>query len=116
MKMADAEQLKRGKIDGRTAKTAITRALKALEHVIAHERPPDEVNEAMGKLQGAFEILVNKHEEFTKLIEDDEECDKEESLPAECQDSFKETETKAKQFIDKLKENKSAADEDEKSE
>ena len=90
--------------------------MKALEHVIAKERPADEVNETLGKLQGAYENLVNKHEDFTKLIDDDEEYDKEETWLAECQESFMETETKAKEFIDKLKENTSSANEDEESE
>eukprot|EP00112_Aurelia_sp_Birch-Aquarium-sp1_P004897 Seg1553.7 transcript_id=Seg1553.7/GoldUCD/mRNA.D3Y31 product="hypothetical protein" protein_id=Seg1553.7/GoldUCD/D3Y31 len=114
--MADAEQLKRGKIDRRTAKAAFTRALKAVQHVIANERPAEEVQEVLGKLQGAFENLLNKHEEFTKLIEDDEDYEREESWLAECQDSFMETKTKAKQFIDKSKENTSNEDKDEESE
>ena len=86
--MAEAEQLKRAKIDRRTAKAAFTRVLKALEHVFAKERPTNEVKETLGKVQGAFENLVNKHEEFTKLIEEDEDYDKEENWLAECQDSF----------------------------
>ena len=49
------------------------------------------------------------------LIEDEEDYEKEEGWLAECQDSFMETETKAKQFIDKSKENTSKADEDEES-
>ena len=113
--MAEAEQLKRGKIDRRTAKGAFTRALKALNHVIGNERPVNEVQELLDKCKGAFELLVQKHEEFTNLIEDDDEYEVEERWLAECQDSFMNIETKAKQCIDRLKEI-SSEDEDEVSE
>eukprot|EP00795_Rhopilema_esculentum_P016607 gene16607-biopygen5783 len=87
--MAEAEQLKRGKIDRRTAKGAFTRALKALDHVIANERPVNEVQELLDKCKGAFELLVQKHEEFKNLIEDDDEYEVEERC--EDEDGVSET-------------------------
>ena len=78
---------------------AFTRAVKSLEHVIAKERPEGEMKDALGKLQRAFENLLSKQEEFTNLIEDDEEYDQEEKWLAECQDVFLETETRAKIFV-----------------
>ena len=107
-------RLNGGKIDRRTAKGAFTRALKALDHVIGNERPVNEVQYLLDKGKGAFE-LEQKHEEFTNLIEDDDEWEVEERWLGECQDSFMNIETKAKQCIDKLKEI-SSEDEDEVSE
>ena len=73
--MAEAELLKRTKIDRRTAKAAFTRVLKALEHIIAKERPTDEVKETLDKVQGAFENLVNKHKDFSILDRANNEFD-----------------------------------------
>ena len=100
--MPDEAQLKRAKVERRTAKAAFTRAVKTLEHVIANNRPQGEIKAVLSKLQGTFENLVGKHEEFASLVEDDEEYDREENWLAECQDVFMETETKAKIRIDEM--------------
>ena len=63
--------LKQSKIDRRTAKSAFTRAGKAVVHDVEHNRPAVEVREAIDKLKGAYEILIEKHKDYTKLIEDD---------------------------------------------
>ena len=111
--MPDEAQLKRAKVERRTAKAAFTRAVKALEHVIANNRPRVEITAILNKLQGAFENLIGKHEEFASLVEDDEEYDKEEKWLAECQDVFMETETRAKICIDKMTENTLTGNKDE---
>ena len=43
---------------------------------------------SLTKLQEAYENLVTKHEEFTKLIEDDAEFEKEEAWLADCQEAL----------------------------
>ena len=111
--MPDEAQLKRAKVERRTAKAAFTRAMKALEHVIANNRPREEITAILNKLQGAFDNLVGKHAGFASLVEDDEECDREEKWLAECQDVFMETETRAKICIDKMTENTLTGNKDE---
>ena len=85
--MAEAA-LKQAKIDRRTAKSAFTRAGKSVVHTVESNKPPDEVSQALTKLQGAHESLVTKHEEYVKLIDDDEEYQTEEQWLAECQETF----------------------------
>jgi len=77
-KMTEAAGLKRAKISRKTAKSAFTRALNALENSVENERPVKEVNELLRKFQRVFDGLVSKHEEFTKLIDDDGEYENEE--------------------------------------
>ena len=101
------------KVERRTAKAAFTRAVKALEHVIANNRPWVEITAILNKLQGAFENLVGKHEELASLVEDDKEYDREEKSLAECQDVFMETERRAKICIDKMMENTLTGNKDE---
>ena len=36
-----------------------------------HNWPAVEVIEAIDKLKGAYEVLIEKHEDYTKLIEDE---------------------------------------------
>ena len=48
--------LKQAKIHRRTAKSAFTRAGKAVVHDVEHNRPAVEVREAKEKLKGAYEI------------------------------------------------------------
>ncbi|KAK3736377.1 hypothetical protein QZH41_006148 [Actinostola sp. cb2023] len=100
--MADEASLKQAKINRRTAKSAFTRASKALVKNVETKRPPDEVRQALVKLQGAYESLVVKHDEFTKLIDDDEQYETEEQWLAECQEAFMSLEVNAKLFIESL--------------
>ena len=104
-KMSNEAQLKRARVERRIAQAAFTRVVKALEHVIANNIPWKEITAILNKLQEAFENLVRKHKEFASLVEDDEECNREEKCLVECQDVLMETETRAKISIDKMTEN-----------
>ena len=84
----DEDALKQAKTDRRTAKSAFIRVGKSLVHTVKHERPPDEVRQALAKLQVVYEALVCKHEEYAALIEYDEAYEKEEEWLADCQQIF----------------------------
>ena len=75
-------------IGRRNAKAALSRAGKTLRHALHIQRPAEEVKQSLTKLQEAYENLVTKHEEFTKLIEDDAEFEKDEAWLADCQEAF----------------------------
>ena len=52
------------------------------------------------KLQEAYEKLITKHEELTKLIEDDAEFETEEAWLADCQEAFMNFEIQGKKHLD----------------
>ena len=99
--MADVA-LKNAKLDRRTAKSALTRCKKTLSKQIEIKRPGPEVRDALTKLQNAFDDLVVKHENYSKLIEDDEEFEVQEGWMEKCQETFMEMEIKAKIYLDNL--------------
>ena len=94
--------LKQAKNARRSAKSAFTRAGKALVHAVEHNRPPNEVREVLMKLQGVYENLVVKHEDYTKLIEDDSAYETEEQWLSECQETFMRLEVDAKMFVESV--------------
>ena len=67
------DAIKSAKLDRRTAKATLTRCRKALSKQIEIKRPGIEVKDALNNLQSAFDDLVVKHENYSKLMEDDEE-------------------------------------------
>ena len=91
--------LKKTKINRRNTKAALTRAGKSLRHVIGSQRPREEVRETLLKLQNAFETLIVQHEEFAKLIEDDEEFEAQETWLEESQEFFMNLETDTKLYL-----------------
>lgn len=93
--MAEAA-LKQAKTDRCSAKSAFTRAGKALVHAVERKRPPNEVRKVLTKVHGAYENLVVKHEDYTKLIEDDSAYETEEQWLSECQETFRRLEVDAK--------------------
>ena len=93
--------VKEAKIGRRNAKAALTRAGKTLRHALQGQRPSEEVKESLTKLQEAYEKLIIKHEEYTKLIEDDAEFEKEEDWLADCQEAFMSFEIEGKLHLDK---------------
>ena len=99
--MAEAA-LKQAKTDRRSAKSAFTRAGKALVHAVEHKRPPNEVREVLIKLQGVYENLVVKHEDYTKLIEDDNTYETEEQWLSDCQEIFMRLEVDTKMFVESV--------------
>ena len=92
--------LKQAKIDCRTAKSAFTRAGKAVVHDVEPNWPAVEVREAIDKFKGAYEVLIEKHENYTKLIEDDAVYENEEKWMNECQETILRLEVDAKMFIE----------------
>ena len=99
--MAEAA-LKQAKTDRRSAKSAFTRAGKALVHAVEHKRPQNEVREVLIKLQGVYENLVVKHEDYTKLIEDDSTYETEEQWLSDCQEIFMRLEVDTKMFVESV--------------
>ena len=85
--MTEPQLLKETKINRRNAKAALTRAGKALRHAIESKRPGKEVSDFLYKVQEAYETLIVKHEEFTKLIEEDKEFESQEAWLEESQDT-----------------------------
>ena len=96
------DAIKRAKLDRRTAKATLTRCRKALSKQIEVKRPGIEVKDALNNLQNAFDDLVVKHENYSKLIEDDEEFEVQERWMEECQEIFMDTEIQAKIYLDNL--------------
>ena len=94
--------VKQAKTNRRTAKSNFTRVGKALVHAVEYKRPPNEVGQAVIKLQGAYENLVAKHEDYAKHIEDDEAYETEERWLSECQEIFRRLEVDAKMFIESV--------------
>ena len=95
------EAIKReAKINRRTAKAALTRCGKTVSNLISGKRPESEVKISLAKYQENFEHLVELHEQFVKLIEDDNEFDMEEEWLGQCQESFMEIEFAAKVYIE----------------
>ena len=92
--------LKQAKINRRTAKAALTRAGKALTHLINGKRPQEEVSQSLLVYRQAYENLVLKHDEFTSLIENDEEFAEQESWLEECQENFMSLESKSKVYME----------------
>ena len=84
----------------RTLKAALTRAGKAVNHLIDAERPREEVSQSRLLYKQTYENLVVKHEEYASLIENDEAFTVEEHWLKECQESFMNLETKAKLYIE----------------
>ena len=93
-------RLKNTKLNRRTAKAALTRAGKALNHLIEGQRPREEVSESLLLYKKTYETLVSKHEEYTSLIENDEAFTVEEHWLEECQETFMNLETNAKLYIE----------------
>ena len=101
--MADVA-LKNAKLDGRTAKSTLTRCKKTLilSKQIEIKRPGPEVRDTLTRLQNAFDDLVVKHENYSKLIEDDKEFEVQEVWMVKCQETFMEMEIETKIYLDNL--------------
>ena len=68
--------IKEAKISRRNAKAALTRAAKSFRHTLEGARPAEEVRQSLEKVREAYEMLIVKHENYTKLIDDDDEFKK----------------------------------------
>lgn len=102
-KMAEkSEEVKQRRLSRRNAKGALTRTGKELLHKIDAKRAADEVGESLIKVKGAYTDLVQKHDEFVQLIEEDEQFETEEVWLEECQNKFLNLELRAKDYIDSI--------------
>ncbi len=93
-------RLKNAKMNRRTSKAALTRAGKALNHLIDAGRPREEVSQSLLLYKQTYETLVLKHEEYACLIENDEAFTVEEHWLEECQETFMNLEIKAKSYFE----------------
>ena len=98
--MAEEARKKEAKINRRTAKAALTRCGKTVNNLLSGKRPESEVKESLTKYQESFGHLVELHEQYVKLIEDDNEFEMEEEWLGQCQESFMEIEYHAKVYIE----------------
>ncbi|XP_068745150.1 uncharacterized protein [Montipora capricornis] len=95
-------ELKEAKKLRRNAKAALTRCGKKLTSLLEVERPESEVRDALNEVKEAFSNLVTKHEEYTKMIDDDEQFEETENWMSECQENILRQEIKANLYLDSL--------------
>ena len=95
-------ELKEAKKIRRNAKAALTRCGKKLTSLLEVERPESEVRDALNEVKEAYSNLVKKHEEYTKMIDDDEQFEEAENWMSECQENFLRQEIKADLYLDSL--------------
>ena len=95
-------ELKEAKKIRRNAKAALTRCGKKLTSLLEVGRPEGEVRDALNEVKEAYSNLVTKHEEYTKMIDDDEQFEEAENWMSECQESFLRQEIKANLYLDSL--------------
>ena len=96
------EELKEAKNIRRNAKAALTRSGNWLNNVIEVKRPGSEVRDALDKVEKAYDELVVKHEDYTKLIDDDTKFEEAENWMEECQGSFMNYVMRAKMYFESL--------------
>ena len=98
----DETRLKNAKMSRRTAKAALTRAGKALNHLIEAKRPQEEVSESFLLYKKTFETLVSKREEYASLMESDELFTVEERWFEDCQETFMNLDIEAKFYTESI--------------
>ena len=98
--MGEEARKKEAKINRRTAKAALTRCGKTVKNLLSGNRPESEVKDSLAKYQESFRGLVELHEQYVKLIEDDNEFELEEEWLGQCQERFMEIEYLAKVYIE----------------
>ena len=96
------EALKKAKKIRRNAKAALTRCGNWLNNVIEVKRPGSEVRDALDKVEEAYNELVFKHEDYTRLIDDDTQFEEAENWMEGCQDSFMTYVMRAKMYFESL--------------
>ena len=96
------EELKEAKKIRRNAKAALTRCGNWLNNVIEVKRPGSEVRDALDKVEKVYDELVVKHEDYTKLIDDDKKFEEAEIWMEECQGYFMNYVMRAKMYLESL--------------
>ena len=99
--MAEVE-LKEARKIRRNAKAALTRCGNWLNNVVEVKRPGSEVRDALDKVEKVYDELVVKHEDYTKLIDDDTKFEEAENWMEGCQGSFMNYVMRAKMYLESL--------------
>ena len=97
-----AEELKEAKKIRRNAKAALTRSGNWLNNIIEVKRPGSQVRDALNKVEKAYDELVVKHKDCTKLIDDDTKFEEAENWKEECQGSLMNYVMRAKMYLESL--------------
>ena len=100
--MADTnpEQKKKElKLRRRNAKAALTRLSKTLVKLMNTGRNTTEIKESMNNAEYAYNELVNRHQEFTELIEDEVEFEREEEWLDESRETFLQLKMDASDYV-----------------
>ena len=96
--MSESAEYKAAKLTRRNAKASLTRLGRALLHRITNQRSVDEEQETFANVEKLYD-LVQKHEKFTELIEEDEAFEVEEHWLEKCQRQFLDLESRAKEYV-----------------
>ena len=96
------DELKAAKKARRNEKSTFTRSGNWLTNIVDVKRPESEVRDTLSKVEEAYNDLVVKHENYTTLIDDDEDFEEAESWMNECQGSFMNYVMRAKMYLDSL--------------
>ena len=86
--MSVEDALKTAKIQRRSAKATLMRLGKALIVLLNQKRTANEVRDHLVKAKQAFDNVVLKHEDYTKLIIEDDDFEMEEKWLDDCQNDF----------------------------
>jgi 23S rRNA G2445 N2-methylase RlmL len=108
--MSESPEYKAAKLTRRNAKASLTRSGRVLQHRIANQRSVDEIQEMFANVEKVYNDLVQKHEKFTELIEEDKEFEVEEHWLEECQQQFLSLESRAKEYVQKTLNEKSLSE------
>ena len=100
--MSVEDALKTAKIQRRSAKATLTRLAKALIVLLNQKRTANEVRDHLVKVKQAFDNVVLKHEDYTKLIIEDDDFETEEKWLDDCQNDFLKLDNDAKCYIEKI--------------
>jgi kynurenine formamidase len=100
MSETKSAEYKAAKLTRRNAKASLTRSGRALLHRIENKWSIEEIKVMLINVDKVYNDLVEKHEKFTELVEDDEEFEAEERWLEECQQQFLSFESRAKKYID----------------
>ena len=96
--MSESAEYKAAKLTRRNTKASLTRLGRALLHRITNQRSVDEEQETFANVEKLYD-LVQKHEKFTELIEEDEAFEVEEHWLEKCQRQFLDLESRAKEYV-----------------
>ena len=86
----------------RAAKGSLTRAMGTVDVLIEAQRPIEEVLDALKSLTTCFESLMDKHEQYTILL-DDEEFEEAEAWMDDCNREYNGCNMKANDYIRHVK-------------